>query len=71
MDEPWITIDSTCLSRIRRAGGDVEVTLRESGKTYRYLRVPETVWLSFQSAASKGKYYNWIIKPNYPAVGPL
>lgn len=69
-DTPWIAVDSSCLSRVRRVGGNVEVTLKETGKTYAYLGVPFTVWEGFLSASSKGKYYNWIIK-QYPVRGPL
>lgn len=70
MDTPWIAVDSSCLSRIRRVGQDVECTLLLSGKTYRYLGVPESVWTAFQGAESKGTFYNHVIK-NYPFVGPI
>jgi KTSC domain len=36
-----------------------------SGRTYTYLRVPESVWLDFLAAPSKGKYLHWKVKPFY------
>jgi hypothetical protein len=48
---------------VRAAGLQVEVA---NGSVYDYVGVPQAVFDQFMTAASKGQYYNWVIKPNYP-----
>ncbi len=43
---------------------DLDVEFR-SGRTYRYLNVPASIWRGFQRATSFGEYLNRVIKPRY------
>jgi hypothetical protein len=36
-----------------------------SGKVYAYKNVPEKVYRTMRSATSKGRFLNFVIKPNY------
>ena len=36
------------------------------GSVYDYVGVPQHEYEMFMNAASKGQYYNWVIKANYP-----
>ena len=61
------TPESTCFSRIgyNHDFKILVVTFRDSGSTYRYLDVPQSVWDNLRTAESKGGYYNDKIKGNY------
>lgn len=61
------TPDSTAFTQIGRNPdtGDVVVQFKESGAYYVYYDVPGEVWDDFESADSKGSYYNMEIKGNY------
>jgi hypothetical protein len=67
-DYDWVsTDDSTCFSEI---GYDyskerLAVTFRDSGKTYVYHDVPESVWDDLYAADSRGGFYNSYIKGQY------
>ena len=36
-----------------------------NGGVYRYFDVPVAVWNAFQRADSKGRFVNFMVKPNY------
>lgn len=68
MDFDWVsTDDSTCFSAIGYdyAEERLAVTFRDSGKTYIYHDVPESVWDDLYSAKSRGGFYNSDIKGKY------
>lgn len=59
------TPDSTCFSSIGYKSGRLVVTFRDSGASYAYLDVPESVWSELRDADSMGGYYNSEIKGYY------
>lgn len=64
------TPKSTCFSQI---GYDaktktLQVTFRDSGKTYQYLKFPNKKWLEFKDQYSLGGWYNKNIKGKYECV---
>lgn len=68
MDFDWVsTYDSTCFSEIGYdySANRLAVTFRDSGKTYIYHDVPESVWNDLVSAKSRGGFYNSDIKGQY------
>jgi KTSC domain len=48
---------------VRRKVLQVELT---NGAVYDYVGVSQEDYEAFFIAQSKGQYYNWVIKPNYP-----
>ncbi len=66
--EMQATPNSSCFSNI---GYDslhnvLILTFRDSGASYLYREVPESVWNDLCAASSMGKFYNASIKGNYP-----
>lgn len=61
------TPNSSCFSQVGYPPGQevLYVTFRDSGATYAYYDVPESVWDEFWSASSMGRYYNQEIKGAY------
>lgn len=61
------TPDSTCFSEVGYDYGEetLVVTFRDSGSTYAYYDVPESVWDDLCSASSMGGFYNSDIKGQY------
>ena len=62
--------DTASASLTTRIGYDGEnkvlaVTFRDSGETYYYLNVPESVWKDFRSAASISRYFEGYIRDRY------
>ena len=43
----------------------MQITFRESGKTYDFCDVPQHVYDGFMTASSKGVYFNDYIKDRY------
>lgn len=67
-DFDWVsTDDSTCFSAIGYDYGAerLAVTFRDSGKTYIYHDVPESVWDDLYASKSRGGFYNSDIKGKY------
>ncbi len=67
-DFHWVSTDeSTCFSAIGYdySAERLAVTFRDSGKTYIYHDVPESVWDDLYSADSRGGFYNSDIKGQY------
>lgn len=67
-DFDWVSTDeSTCFSAIGYDYGAerLAVTFRDSGKTYIYHDVPESVWNDLYYADSRGGFYNSDIKGQY------
>ena len=60
-------VDSTAITRIayEPESATLSVWFRESGERYRYFAVPRSVYEAFESAASKGRFFNLHIKDRY------
>jgi hypothetical protein len=60
------TVDSTAISAVQydeaRRFLDIDLT---TGRTYRYLDVPPTMYEAFMAAESKGRFYNDHIRDVY------
>lgn len=57
-------VSSTAMSRIEWEGGVLSIWFTGSGR-YDYPGVPESVYLAFLVAPSKGQFYNDHIKDRY------
>lgn len=64
------TPNSTCFSAIGYDSNSetLQVTFRDSGKTYQYLAFPRSEWNDFKDQKSLGTYYNSYIKGKYTSV---
>jgi hypothetical protein len=62
----WIGVSSTNVSSVRYNidAGQLEVRFR-GGNTYRYSAVPETTYLAFLNATSKGRFISRGIKNRF------
>lgn len=56
--------NSTLIKELEYAGTDLNVTF-QSGRTYQFKEVPETVAQGFTTAESAGKYFNTEIKNKF------
>ncbi|MCA8902453.1 MAG: KTSC domain-containing protein [Hyphomonas sp.] len=58
------SVSSTAIRRIEWSSGTLSIWFRESGR-YDYFGVPESVYLAFLAARSKGQFYNDHIRDRY------
>ena len=62
------TPNSSCFSKIGYSDAhETLVLVFRSGGTYLYSGVPASVWQSFRTADSLGRYFNTKIKGNFPS----
>lgn len=64
MTDPMAVVSSWVKS-IDWSNGVLTVTTKHN-KTYRYAKVPGSVWMQLQASSSKGEYINNRIKGKYP-----
>jgi len=57
-------VNSSAISRIEWSDGVLSIWFTGSGR-YDYPGVPESVYLAFLAARSKGQFYNDLIKDRY------
>ena len=62
----WVGVQSSNVAAVRYHVGESQMEIRFlNGGTYRYSSVPETTFLAFLNAPSKGRYLARVIKPSF------
>ena len=64
----WVTVESSNIQAVRfnYTSSALEVKFR-SGSLYRYVSVPENVYVAMLNSRSKGRFLNHSVKKRYPA----